>query len=96
MANKRLKIVAVCGMGLGSSLILKMNMEKVVKELNLEADVSTTDISTAKAVISDADLIITSHELAQQLGETKAKVITIKNFVSFQEIKEALEKALKD
>uniref|UniRef100_A0A7C3RKE3 PTS sugar transporter subunit IIB n=1 Tax=Dictyoglomus thermophilum TaxID=14 RepID=A0A7C3RKE3_DICTH len=96
MVNKRLKIVAVCGMGLGSSLILKMNIEKVVKDLNLEADVSTTDISTAKAVLGDADIVITSPELAPQLGELKAKVVTIKNFVNFQEMKETLEKTLKD
>ncbi len=95
MGGKRLKIVAVCGMGLGSSLILKMNIEKVIKDLNLEADVSTTDISTAKAVIGDADIVITSPELAQQIGDVKAKVVTIKNFVNFNEMKEALEKALK-
>jgi PTS system ascorbate-specific IIB component len=95
MGGKRLKIVAVCGMGLGSSLILKMNIEKVIKDLNLEADVSTTDISTAKAVIGDADVVITSPELAQQIGDVKAKVVTIKNFVNFNEMKEALEKTLK-
>jgi PTS system ascorbate-specific IIB component len=95
MGGKRLKIVAVCGMGLGSSLILKMNIEKVIKDLNLEADVSTTDISTAKAVIGDADIVITSPELAQQIGDVKAKVVTIKNFVNFNEMKEALEKTLK-
>jgi len=38
MANK-LKVVAACGVGMGSSLILKMNVEDVLKELNVPATV---------------------------------------------------------
>ncbi|MGB9780923.1 PTS sugar transporter subunit IIB [Caldanaerobacter sp.] len=94
MEKKKLKIMAVCGMGLGSSLVLKMSIEKAVKELNLEAEVITTDITTAKGAGSDVDIVITSNELAQQLEGIKPKIAVVKNYVNVQEIKEAINKAL--
>ena len=32
-----MKIVAVCGMGIGTSVLLKMNAEKVLAQLGIEA-----------------------------------------------------------
>lgn len=94
MENKKLKILAVCGMGLGSSLVLKLSIEKALKELNLEGEVITADIVTAKGAGLDADVIITSNELAQQLGEVNIPIITIKNYVNVTEFVEGLKKVL--
>lgn len=41
------KILAICGFGVGTSLILRMNIEKVLKENNLEAEVEHIDVTTA-------------------------------------------------
>ena len=35
----RMKILAVCGMAFGSSMILKFTMEAVLKELGIKADI---------------------------------------------------------
>ncbi len=94
MQTKRLKILAVCGMGLESSLVLKMTIEKALKELNLEGEVTTADIVTAKGAGFDADIIITSNELAQQLGEIKVPIVTVKNYVNVQEFVEGIRKVL--
>ncbi|HAQ0763352.1 TPA: PTS ascorbate transporter subunit IIB, partial [Enterococcus faecium] len=32
-----MKILAVCGFGVGSSMVLKMSLDKVIKELGLKA-----------------------------------------------------------
>ena len=56
-----MKILAVCGFGVGSSMVLKMSLDKVIKELGLKATVENTDLSTAKATM--ADVYFTSHEL---------------------------------
>lgn len=64
-----MKILAVCGFGVGSSMVLKMSLDKVIKELGLKATVENTDLSTAKATM--ADVYFTSHEL---LPELKASV----------------------
>jgi ascorbate PTS system EIIB component len=88
------KILAVCGMGLGSGLLLRMQAEKALKELGLKADVEVADIGTARALASTADLILTSDELAQQLGAVKPKVVTISNFIDLREMVEKLRAAI--
>ena len=81
-----MKILAVCGMGLGTGLILRMQAEKALKELGIQADVEVADIGTARALASTADLILTSEELAQQLVGVKPRIVTIKNFIDLREM----------
>lgn len=89
-----MKILAVCGMGLGSGLILRMTADKALKQLGLEADLEVTDIGTARAMASNADLIITSQELAEQLGTVKPRIVTITNFIDVQEMVGKLRDAM--
>jgi len=88
------KILAVCGMGLGSGLLLRMQAEKALKTLGVEADLEVADIGTARAAAQTADLIITSNELAQQLAGVKPKIVTISNFIDLQEMVAKLGAAL--
>lgn len=88
------KILAVCGMGLGSGLLLRMQAEKALKELGIQADVEVADIGTARALASTADLIVTSEELAQQLGQVKPRVVTITNFIDTREMVMRLKEAI--
>lgn len=37
MAN--LKVIAACGNGMGTSMIIKLKVQKILKELNIPADV---------------------------------------------------------
>ena len=37
-----MKILAVCGFGVGSSLVLRMTVEKVIKKLEIDAEVENT------------------------------------------------------
>lgn len=89
-----MKILAVCGMGLGTGLLLRMQAEKALKELGIAADVEVADIGTARALASRADLIVTSEELAEQLGKVKPKVVTISNFIDLREMVTKLKAAI--
>lgn len=89
-----MKILAVCGMGLGSGLLLRMQAEKALKQLGVKADVEVSDIGSARAAAQTADLIVTSPELAQQLGNVKPRIVTITNFVNLAEMVEKLRAAL--
>lgn len=91
-----MKILAVCGMGLGSGLLLRMQAEKALKQLGVQADVEVSDMGSARALAASADLIITSEELAQQLGNVKPRIVTITNFVNLAEMVAKLGEALKD
>lgn len=84
---KRLKILAVCGFGVGSSMILKMKIEEVIKEHGIKAEVVTTDVGTATSVV--CDVIFTSKELESNIRENaKVPVVAIKNFIDKKEIAE--------
>jgi ascorbate PTS system EIIB component len=88
------KILAVCGMGLGTGLLLRMQAEKALRQLGVEADLEVADIGSARALAQTADLIITSQELAEQLGSVKPRVVTISNFVDLKEMVEKLRAVL--
>jgi len=88
-----MKILCVCGLGQGTSLILRMNVETVLRELGIQATVEHMDVSAASG--TPADYIITSNELAQSLKDTEAKVVVVNNYFDNEEIKAALENHLK-
>jgi PTS system ascorbate-specific IIB component len=88
------KILAVCGMGLGTGLLLRMQAEKALREIGVQADLEVADIGTARALASTADLILTSEELAQQLGTVKPKIVTISNFIDLNEMVTKLRAAI--
>ena len=81
---KELKVLAVCGFGVGTSLILRMNIETVLKKNNIKASVENADIMTAKSL--SADVIVTSNELASQLEDMNVPIIIINNFMDLEEI----------
>jgi len=88
------KILAVCGMGLGTGLLLRMQAEKALRELGIQADLEVADIGTARALASTADLILTSEELAPQLGQVKPPIVTISNFIDLREMVDKLRAAM--
>lgn len=90
-----MKILAVCGFGVGSSMVLKMSIDKVVKELGLKATVENTDLSTAKA--TPADVYFTSNELLPELkASVKAPVYSVKKYMDVAEVKAQMEAFLKE
>lgn len=93
---KRLKILAVCGMGVGTSMLLKMQVEKALKTLGIEASVDLADISTAKGQAAHADLVVTSNELAERIGKVDTPIVTVSNFMDLNAITEGVKAALKE
>jgi len=89
-----MKIVAICGAGIGSSGILKVNAERVLKRLDLDAVVVAADIASLPAVIGDAQVILTSAEFVDAIGKTFADVIVIENYFDTAELTTKLQKAL--
>ena len=89
-----MKIVAICGAGIGSSGILKVNAERALKKLGIEADVTAADIKSVRLVAADAQVILTSAEFVEAIGKTFADVIVIENYFDAQELTAKLEKSL--
>lgn len=88
-----MKLLAVCGMGIGTSVLLKMNAEKVLKVLEVEATVDATDLATAQQR-RDAQIILTTPDLVEKLQGLPAEVIAIEHFFDLEEITEKLTHSL--
>ncbi len=83
-----MKILAVCGNGLGTSFILSMNVNKALKELNIDGECKNMDLASAKT--ETADYYIGSPEIMEQLQNGTKKTIAVINMVSADEIQKAL------
>jgi PTS system ascorbate-specific IIB component len=88
------RIVAVCGAGLGTSGILKVNAERALARLEIEADVTASDIASLASTASDAQVILTSPELVDKIPPTWADIVVIQNYVDLAEIEQKLLDAL--
>ncbi|MGI9123691.1 MAG: PTS sugar transporter subunit IIA [Mycobacterium sp.] len=90
-ANTNL-ILTVCGNGLGTSLFLKNTLEQVLGTWGWTPfiTVEATDTISAKGRAKEADLIMTSGEIAKTLGDLGVPVKVIDNFTSTREIDAAL------
>lgn len=86
-----IKIAAVCGMGLGSGLIVRMGVERALKKAGFsekEFSVEVTDISTAKGLWPD--IFVTSTEFSKSLQDQPIPVVKVKNLMNEKEIGEKL------
>ncbi|WP_066515739.1 PTS sugar transporter subunit IIB [Curtobacterium ammoniigenes] len=89
-----MKIVTICGAGIGASGILKVNAERALTSLGLEAEVVAADVASVHQAAEDANVILTSAEFVDAIGSTYAEVIVIRNHFDQQEITAAVERAL--
>ena len=89
-----MRIVTVFGMGIGTSVLLKMNTEKALRALGVDADVEAADIGTARGAARTADLVLTSADLVEEIGTVPARVVVIKNFTSVDEVTQKLTELL--
>jgi PTS system ascorbate-specific IIB component len=92
------KIIAVCGSGIGTSAILKVNAERALGRLGLSAVVDASDLASVATAATDAQVVLTSTELAAAvraaLGRNHAEIIEIVNYFDVEEIGGKLEDSL--
>ena len=86
-----LKIATVCGMGFGTSLLLKMNIDSILKGI-VNADVQASDLATVKS--TQADLIVATKDMENHLSGIKTKVIYLDSITDPEELKTKLEAAI--
>lgn len=89
-----MKIVTICGAGMGTSAILKVNAERVLKKLGRDDEVVAADVASIATVAADAQVILTSAHYVEAIGKTWADVIVIDNFLDLAELESKLEDAL--
>ncbi len=83
----KLKIQCVCGLGCGSSLMLRMAIDDILKKHNLTAQTFCGDVTTCLS--NECDSIFISKELSKQIiDRANVPLIIINDFLNSQEIEE--------
>lgn len=82
----KVRIMVVCGFGLGSSMVLKVKLDAVLKQHGLKADTFCSDVTTATS--ERYDIVFTSRDLLSKFQGDPRPVVAITNFLSEQEIAE--------
>lgn len=87
-----MKILVVCGSGLGSSFLIEMNIKKILQELGIEAEVDHADLGSAKG--SGADILVGTRDIAMQLYENGREVVSLDNMIDTESMKAKLVEAI--
>jgi PTS system ascorbate-specific IIB component len=85
-----LSILCVCGNGMGTSTLLKINVKNICNENGIDSIVESCSFGEALAYISNTDLIMTSPEWASMLPPSNCVVVTTKNLIDTSEVTKVL------
>jgi len=88
-----MKILVVCGMGLGSSHFLMMETIKLIKQYEINATVDNCDVFTAQS--TEADVFIGADYIVS-LIEQEGAIIGLEDILSSEELEAKLLKTLEE
>lgn len=88
-----MKILVVCGSGLGSSFMMELNIKSIIKELGVEAEVTHTDLGSAKG--EGAEIYVGTKDITSQLEGIGGEVVSLKNMIDKKDMKNQLIEVFK-
>jgi PTS system ascorbate-specific IIB component len=89
-----MRIATLCGMGFGTSMMLKLFIEDILKAEGLKAEVIPWDLGSFKG--QQADIVVAPTDMQMHLKGASAKVVLIRNLVDKVEIKEKIISAIQE
>jgi PTS system ascorbate-specific IIB component len=82
------EILTVCGVGFGTSLLLRMAVEDILADEGIVAKVAAWDSGTAKG--QAVDIIICSQDLVSHLEGFRGKIVSVVDITDKATLKERL------
>lgn len=87
-----MKIMAICGVGLGSSFLVQMNIEKVLDELGVTG-VEVEHADVASATPGAADVFFLSKDIAEGVS-IDAPTVVLDSIIDLDELRQKVAAAL--
>lgn len=90
-----LRLMAVCGSGLGTSFMVEMNIQSIIKDLGVDDKVTVAHSDLGSASSNQADVFIVGRDLensVQHLGEVKI----LNSIIDINELKQTITDLLKE
>ncbi|WP_144720864.1 PTS transporter subunit IIC [Agrococcus jejuensis] len=88
-----LRVLAVCGAGMGSSLILRTTAEAALADLGVAARLDHTDVSSARS--ATADVVVAQATYLGELGDLAPVMVPIESFVDRKHVEQRIADALR-
>ncbi|GGP16747.1 PTS sugar transporter subunit IIB [Oceanobacillus sp. FSL W8-0428] len=89
-----MKILTVCGSGLGTSFMVEMNINQILQELGVTGiEVAHSDLSSATP--GDADVFFLAKDIADG-GSHLGEVIVMESIIDMDELREKVEKLVRE
>lgn len=91
-----MKIAAVCQSGLGSSFMIQMNIDSVLKEEQVDTDnIEVTHFDTGGLNVNAADYFFLGSDLAEQVADLpQDRVFILKSIIDKNELQEKINALL--
>ena len=89
-----MRIVTLCGMGFGTSMMLKLFVDDILKAEGIKAEVIPTDLGSFKGL--NADIIVAPTAMERHVKGVKGRLALIHNLVDKVEVKEKVMSAIRE
>ena len=86
-----IKIMTICGMGLGTGLLARMSVERVLKRNGIrdnQFDIEVSDVGSVKR--QGVDIYVTTSEFAPNVREWAKNLVLVKNLFDEKEMEQVL------
>lgn len=91
-----MKILAVCQSGLGTSLMVQMNVEQVLQDENVKANIEVNHADVGSATPDSADYFFIESTLEDAMRSIpQEKVVLLKSLIDMDELKGHVNDVLK-
>ncbi|CEF17696.1 PTS family porter component IIB [Staphylococcus xylosus] len=91
----KMKILVVCGHGLGSSFMVEMNAQEALKNINASSDIKVEHSDVMSASPDMADLFICGRDLEENT-KNLGDVIVLDNILDKEELQQKLKDKLSE
>lgn len=91
-----LNILCVCHNGMGTSMLLKINVNAICNENGINASVEACAHGEAMSFVMNTDIILTSPEIVEMLPPNDCKIVATTNMLNKTEVTELLVACIKE
>lgn len=97
MAKDNMSFMVCCANGAGSSLMMKMTLEKTLKKMNIKpGKIHHCALSEGKSAASQYDVVLCAQNFLNMFADAQKKgtiVVGLRNIMSMQEMEEKMTEA---
>lgn len=92
-----LRLLTICGNGMGTSTIIKIKLKGICNNLNLKVSLESCSAGEANAYTSNTDIIITTPQWGKMIKYPEStKLVTLINLMDDKALTEKLLEVVKE